>query len=414
MGADSDDELEQRVDQLEDQLSKMLPGRRGVLKGLGAAALGGAAVGGATGGAAGQSAAGQIGTESEPVDVEAASVAAQSVSTNDLNGAYPSRVRAITADGVAGTFDKNGGSPIQDAIDAINAATGNGTILIPDGTDTAGNLTGFDQMSIIGQRPKTAVSLSDTTVPLISTSGGARDCYWDRLRLLGPGPASGSESAIEFTSQVANFHIGRMWFGDWDPATDIIDMQNGGPFGSVWQFIRADNSTGPFVNSSNSGQTLKIGIIESYLNDVSDVVKAGGGQQFIIGQISVGGSADRALTSTVSENQFVKVGYINYETTGSNGGTAVFCRQSANTIIGHIRINSTTVDRAVNMGFDNGNVTILTPIRNDGTINNSPIEISKTPAKESWYFGPASDVGNTAGSSTGLVRSLTTAGDGNG
>jgi hypothetical protein len=83
MGADTDEQLEQRVEQLEQQLSKMLPGRRGVLKGLGAAAIGGAAVGGATGGAAGQSAAGQIGTESEPVDVEAASVGAQSVSTGE-------------------------------------------------------------------------------------------------------------------------------------------------------------------------------------------------------------------------------------------------------------------------------------------------------------------------------------------
>ena len=81
MGDDSDEQLEQRVAQLEEWASKSFPGRRGVLKGLGAAALGGAAVSGATGGASGQSAAGQIGTESEPVDVEAASVGAQSVST---------------------------------------------------------------------------------------------------------------------------------------------------------------------------------------------------------------------------------------------------------------------------------------------------------------------------------------------
>lgn len=77
------EQLESRVEELEATVSKMLPGRRGVLKGLGAAALGGAAVGGATGGASGQSAAGQVGTEDSPVDVEAADVAAQSVSTDD-------------------------------------------------------------------------------------------------------------------------------------------------------------------------------------------------------------------------------------------------------------------------------------------------------------------------------------------
>jgi len=77
------EQLESRVDQLEQTVSKMLPDRRGVLKGLGAAAVGGAAVGASSGGASGQSAAGQVGTASEPVDVEAANVAAQSVSTDD-------------------------------------------------------------------------------------------------------------------------------------------------------------------------------------------------------------------------------------------------------------------------------------------------------------------------------------------
>lgn len=62
-------ELANRVDELEQTVSKMLPDRRGVLKGLGAAAVGGAAVGASSGGASGQSAAGQIGTPDDRVDV---------------------------------------------------------------------------------------------------------------------------------------------------------------------------------------------------------------------------------------------------------------------------------------------------------------------------------------------------------
>lgn len=89
MDADKSDEgdspdgesIADRVDELEATVNKMLPDRRGVLKGLGAAAVGGAAVSGATGGASGQSAAGQIGTSQSPVDVEAADVNAGSVST---------------------------------------------------------------------------------------------------------------------------------------------------------------------------------------------------------------------------------------------------------------------------------------------------------------------------------------------
>jgi len=79
------EQLEDRVAELEQTVSKMLPDRRGVLKGLGAAAVGGAAVGGATGGASGQSAAGQIGTESEPVDVEGAQGNFDSVNTGRVS-----------------------------------------------------------------------------------------------------------------------------------------------------------------------------------------------------------------------------------------------------------------------------------------------------------------------------------------
>jgi len=79
----SREELESRVAELEQTVSKMMPDRRGVLKGLGAAAIGGAAIGGATGGASGQSAAGQIGTASEPVDVEGGQGNFDSVSTVD-------------------------------------------------------------------------------------------------------------------------------------------------------------------------------------------------------------------------------------------------------------------------------------------------------------------------------------------
>ena len=90
--APGDSDLEDRVEELEEAtgqhrewLQKMMPDRRGVIKGLGAAAIGGAAVGGATGGASGQSAAGQVGTESEPVDVEGATGNFDTVSTDRVD-----------------------------------------------------------------------------------------------------------------------------------------------------------------------------------------------------------------------------------------------------------------------------------------------------------------------------------------
>jgi len=75
------EQLEQTVEQQQSTIRKMLPDRRGVIKGLGAAVGGGLLGASATGGASGQSAAGQVGSSSSPVDVEAANVNAGSVST---------------------------------------------------------------------------------------------------------------------------------------------------------------------------------------------------------------------------------------------------------------------------------------------------------------------------------------------
>ena len=79
------EELAERVEQLEQTVSKMVPGRRGVLKGLGAAAVGGAAVGASSGGASGQSGpAGSQGTPEEPNDMYASDLdVANQVSIGD-------------------------------------------------------------------------------------------------------------------------------------------------------------------------------------------------------------------------------------------------------------------------------------------------------------------------------------------
>jgi len=76
-------DLEDRVDQLESTISKMLPGRRDALKLGGAALVGGAAMSGSA--SAGTSQAGTIGTANDPVDVESEDINnADTVTTQDL------------------------------------------------------------------------------------------------------------------------------------------------------------------------------------------------------------------------------------------------------------------------------------------------------------------------------------------
>jgi len=113
----SREELASRVAELEQTVSKMLPDRRGVLKGLGAAAVGGAAVGGATGGASGQSASGQVGTASNPVDVEGAQGKFDSVNTGQASITDPVTMY-VRSDG----DDANTGLSADDAKATIQSA----------------------------------------------------------------------------------------------------------------------------------------------------------------------------------------------------------------------------------------------------------------------------------------------------
>jgi len=77
-------DLEDRVEQLESTIDKMLPGRRDALKLGGAALLGGAAMSGNA--SAGTQQAGTIGTANDPVDVESEDINnADTVTTATLN-----------------------------------------------------------------------------------------------------------------------------------------------------------------------------------------------------------------------------------------------------------------------------------------------------------------------------------------
>jgi hypothetical protein len=77
-------DLEDRVDQLESTISKMLPSRRDALKLGGAALVGGAAMSGSA--SAGTQQAGTIGTANDPVDVESEDINnADTVTTDTLD-----------------------------------------------------------------------------------------------------------------------------------------------------------------------------------------------------------------------------------------------------------------------------------------------------------------------------------------
>jgi len=102
-------DLEDRVEQLESTISKMLPSRRDALKLGGAALVGGAAMSGSA--SAGTQQAGTIGTATDPVDLE----------SEDINNADTVTTQDLVVNGTAtGAF---GGAPVLEAGDSVTVET---------------------------------------------------------------------------------------------------------------------------------------------------------------------------------------------------------------------------------------------------------------------------------------------------
>jgi len=102
-------DLEDRVEQLESTISKMLPSRRDALKLGGAALVGGAAMSGTA--SAGSESKGTIGTATDPVDLE----------SEDINNADTVTTQDLVVNGTAtGPF---GVAPVLEAGDTITVAS---------------------------------------------------------------------------------------------------------------------------------------------------------------------------------------------------------------------------------------------------------------------------------------------------
>jgi len=111
-------DLEDRIDELEQTVAKMLPGRRDALKLGGAALVGGAAMSGSA--SAGTQQVGTIGTANDPVDVE----------SEDINNADTVTTQDLVVNGTAtGPFSS---APVLESgdtitVEEINLGTSDGT-----------------------------------------------------------------------------------------------------------------------------------------------------------------------------------------------------------------------------------------------------------------------------------------------
>ncbi|UXF50972.1 MAG: hypothetical protein HQRvContig04_13 [Haloquadratum phage sp.] len=413
-------ELESRVDQLEETVSKMLPDRRGVIKGLGAAALGGAAVGGATGGASGQSAAGQVGTEASPEDIYAFDLDVQngaefngtdvtgvgSLSTGEVIGEWPSKVTAIAENRVVASIDPvESTTPIQDAIDAINAVgylppdatavkaniDAVGKVLLPPGEVVEeDSLSGLGGKSLIGSNSYTVVhqpASVDQPQIVVADQSDIEHSWIDRVHFDGGDySARTNPGMIRYDSGAHEGHdIGRVIVTNY---TGPLFYENGGaPFSSVWGHIKAEVYDGP-LNNPTSGPDRHINsVYVAASSDSSAIFEAerNAALGLSVDSVNIGGSTGPLYTEVTgagTSRSSVLFGYVNWESSADTSAwtdpsAIVRCQTNGEFQINRLKVNNqsnTSIDQIVEIEGGGGNV--IGPLDTNKATNNNYVFIS--------------------------------------
>lgn len=323
-------------------------------------------------------------------------------------------------------------SPVQDAIDKIAAANTSGVVYLPPGTTSEpGPITipheargiNIQGTGFSTDRPGNCVLQITGDNPGFDVSGwGWKFASLDGFTLMGSGQ---SYPALHFNGS-ANprmFHIGSLRFSRWNDETrGVMWYDDASPFSCRFETLMFEATAGPCINFDNK-DPLAVKIDNMYPNGSTQdpVIKCNTqSPSIVIDLCNVGGAHNRVLDfATMTQNGYVQVNFINYEPNLVSSIKTV-CKLGGRgyTYLPQIVVNGFSdlnqVDQVVDLAWANGN-NIIGQIGNNGNVDirNNLINVTRKPEYPSWYFGPSSDIQNSAGTSTGLVRSLASAGTGN-
>ncbi|WP_121744886.1 hypothetical protein [Natronorubrum halophilum] len=395
--------------------------RRGVLGAAGAGLLGigAGAYGGSQRAAAQEAGSGTIGTAEEPLEAiyvddlfnTTDNISTDSIQNNiggaDIQTAWDGLVVPVGPGlGMDDAIDPNSSSsPVQDAIDSINVASGQGAVLLPPTTvQETGPLTDWGGIRFQGHSSDAGGSEIELTGsnPLIQcTSANDRSSYWDGIQLDGDGA---SQPAMQFDADPAGFHIGRLRIDNFTPGSDgVIRFNGGAPWASEWGYVRIGTgctgrgiTTVPATGTPGSPQ-LSIGCFEYYGTGGNTAIYDEDGPDIHIGALNIGGEPSQAVYCDKNFSRRLSIGWINFDPTGGTHPNIVEMQNEGQVKIDYIKNRSgVTVDSMVQGEFEHGN-SIIGQLANDGTVNNNKIVIDSAPNGPNWYFGPASDITNNTG-----------------
>lgn len=354
-----------------------------------------------------------------------------SIDTDGLQGSYPTRVRAFDSAGVVASIDPaDTTTPVQDAIDAIGRSNG-GTVILPPKTIT-------EASAIVGGRDKRIIGYGIANGSAVEIDGDGtngieqdasvtrdwRNSYLDGWSLNTADPSNRtSGSAIYLADQpTRGMNMGLFKVFGWNGTDPIIHYDTAHAFEFHAGFLRIEGE-GAGWQMDDAGPGMNVAQLVMDVSDGGIGLSMLSGGELTIRHYSALRSTGRAFTGGAT-NARSNIGVLHYETdqvlNGSPGAPWLGTNMAGSCHrVGMMALDGSSgasSNYAYRLHASNQNA-ILGPVITQGgyTLNNNVVNISSDPDGTSWYFGASSDIDvNHGGTNEGEVRSLASAGTGNG
>ncbi|GGN16657.1 hypothetical protein [Halarchaeum nitratireducens] len=343
------------------------------------------------------------------------------------------RVVAVAA-GIGGAaFDPTAtATPVQDALDAVDAVGGGRVYLPPTTVTEAGPVRPHPNTGLYGCGMNVSVihvRSSGTDGVRFDRDESVQRVALDGFELRGPGVRKDTGVAIHYVDATddpandpADVHVGRLYCRQW--GNSVLRVEEGvGPFQCRYDFLRADDcdagAAGALLDwRSEYGPANHFGTVVAYPNARASgapttVLRQAGGE-LAFEDVSVGGTAGTLVEQTDGR---LRAGRLHWEPESQPATPEALVRLAGSgvTHVADVVVDTGTVPYVYELASGFGNKHLVPPGATRGTVTGNVVRVNGRGERgsRSWYYGVRDDVTVSLGvPNEGRLRVLGDAGVG--
>lgn len=323
-------------------------------------------------------------------------------------------------------------TPVQDALDAVDARGGGRVYLPPTRVTETGPIRPHANTGVVGF----GMNVSVVEITGTRTDGVRFDrptavqrVVLDGFELRGPGVKRDTGVACHYVDATgdpaddpADVHVGRLYCRRW--TNSVLRVEEGvGPFQCRYDFLRADDCDAGAERAlldwrSSYGPANRFGTVVAYptagASGRSSTILAQDGGELAFGDVTVGGTAG-ALVVQRDGRLHVERAHWEPERQPTTPDALVSLAGEGTTRVGDVVVDAGRVPHVYELERGFANKFLLAPSAARGRVTDAVVHVTGGAAAESrsWYVGPLADVRVDSGvANRGRLRVLGDAGDG--